>query len=133
MLALIEHLAWNGLFCQTLQVAYATKKYSVDALFSTDAKTPVNASLSGLAPGVKLSFSSLLPDPSSAKLAIDYSLPYLALKAAVGLTVAPLVDVTASTGHNGLTVGGEVGCSSSHWRGTFLVEAVQACISLSCI
>lgn len=91
----------------TLKVAYSAKNYSVDALFSSDAKTPVNCSLSGIAPGAKVSFSALLPDPSSAKLAVDYSLPYLALKATVGLTVAPLVDLTASTGHNGLTVGGE--------------------------
>mmetsp|Transcript_38711 Transcript_38711/g.86097 ORF Transcript_38711/g.86097 Transcript_38711/m.86097 type:complete len:277 (+) Transcript_38711:122-952(+) len=91
----------------TLKVSYAHKKYSADATVDPAGKVAVTASLSDLAPGLKFSGSAVLPDPTSAKVGLDYSFPYLTLKSSVALTSAPLVDVSASTGYKNFLLGGE--------------------------
>ena len=93
----------------SVKTAYATKLYSVDAVFNTSDKVAVNVALTSLAPGLKLSTSITLPDLSSGKATVDYAFPYLSLKSSVGLTSAPAVDVAASTGYNNFVLGAEAG------------------------
>lgn len=91
----------------TLKVGYSAKKYSADATLDAASKVGVNASFSGLAPGLKVSTSVSLPNPSSAKLVLDYVMSQGSVKATVGLTSAPVVDLVVATGANGLTCGAE--------------------------
>lgn len=91
----------------SLKAAYSTKKYSVDVALDPANKVTVSASLSEVAPGVKLSSSVVLPDPASAKLGLEYAMPYLSLKSTVGLTATPVLDVAASTGYQNIVLGGE--------------------------
>lgn len=93
----------------SLKSAYSYKSYSVDALVNTSEKVAVNASAADLAPGLKLSGSIALPDTASGKLGVEYSAALVNLKANAGLTSAPAVDLTASTGYNNCIVGGEAG------------------------
>lgn len=97
----------------TLKAAYATKKYSIDAAIDPANKVTVSASLSEVAPGVKLSSSVVLPDPASAKLALEYAMPYLSLKSTVGLNATPVLDVAASTGYQNVVLGAEASYDTS--------------------
>lgn len=91
-----------------LKAAYSTKKYSVDASCDSSATVKVNASLSELAPGVKITASGVLPDPKSGKLGLEHSIPHLNYKIGLGLTKAPVIDLTAATKFSRYIVGGEV-------------------------
>ncbi|PNH06790.1 Mitochondrial outer membrane protein porin 6 [Tetrabaena socialis] len=91
----------------TLKAAYSTKKYSVDAAVDPSGKVTASASISELAPGVKLSSSAVVPDISTAKLTLDYVMPYAAAKATFGLTATPVVDLSASTGYQAFVLGAE--------------------------
>lgn len=53
-----------------------------------------------------LNVSGTLPDPDSAKASVDYRVPHLALRSVVSLGATPKVDLQASTGADGFTVGG---------------------------
>jgi len=90
-----------------LKISHAGKKYSADATLDHAGKVALSASLSDVAPGLKLSGSVSLPDASSGKLGIDYVFPYLSLKSTVALTSAPLIEIAAATSFQGFTVGGE--------------------------
>jgi voltage-dependent anion channel protein 2 len=83
----------------TLKAAYSGKGYSLDAMVDPSAKINVNGTLSGVAPGVKLSVSALLPDPSSGKLSCEYSNPYVHLKSTVGMKASPVLDLLVATGY----------------------------------
>ncbi|GFR44683.1 hypothetical protein Agub_g5980 [Astrephomene gubernaculifera] len=91
----------------TLKAAYSTKKYSVDVAIDPSSKVTASASVSEVAPGIKLSLSTVVPDPKTAKLTLDYSMPYLALKSTIGLTATPVVDLAASTGYQSFVLGAE--------------------------
>ncbi|KXZ46183.1 hypothetical protein GPECTOR_46g252 [Gonium pectorale] len=91
----------------TLKAAYSTKKYSVDVSVDPSNKVQATASVNEVAPGIKLTTSAVVLDPSTAKLTLDYSMPYLALKSTLGLTATPVVDVAASTGYQNVVLGGE--------------------------
>ncbi|GLC46453.1 hypothetical protein PLESTB_001718200 [Pleodorina starrii] len=91
----------------SLKAAYSTKKYSVDVASDAAGKVTVSASANDVAPGVKISTSAVVPDPSTAKLTIDYSMPYLALKGTFGLNATPVVDLAASTGYQSVVLGAE--------------------------
>ncbi len=66
-----------------------------------------------IAPGLSAGLTGSLPDQSSAKLTVDYAIPHLTLKTAVGLTATPKVDIAATTGVEGIVVGGDVGYDTS--------------------
>lgn len=68
---------------------------------------------SNIAPGLSAALTGSLPDQSSAKLTVDYAIPHVTLKTAVGLTSAPKVDLAATTGVEGVVVGGDVGYDTS--------------------
>lgn len=70
-------------------------------------KLSLSAVYKELAPGLAAGLSGVAGDPESAKLAVDYVVPHLTAKAAFTVTAAPKVDVSASTGHQGLVAGGE--------------------------
>ncbi len=91
----------------SLKAAYSTKKYSVDVALSPDNKVTATAAINDVAPGIKLTTSAVLPDPATAKLTLDYSMPYLALKSTIGLNATPVVDVAASTGYQSFVLGAE--------------------------
>ncbi|KAG2495976.1 hypothetical protein HYH03_005905 [Edaphochlamys debaryana] len=91
----------------TLKAAYAAKKYSVDVALGADNKVTATASLNEVAPGVKLSSSIVVPDVTTAKVTLDYGMPYLSLKSTIGLTATPVVDIAASTGYQSFVLGGE--------------------------
>ncbi|EFJ42744.1 hypothetical protein VOLCADRAFT_83511 [Volvox carteri f. nagariensis] len=90
-----------------VKAAYSTKKYSIDVASEPSGKVTVSASVNEVAPGVKLSTSAVVPDPSTAKLTIDYSMPYVALKGTFGLNATPVVDLAASTGYRSVVWGAE--------------------------
>ncbi|MEW5307440.1 MAG: hypothetical protein WDW38_008753 [Sanguina aurantia] len=92
----------------SLKAAYATKKYTLEAVYNPSNKVNVSASYTDLAPGVKITGSVVLPDPSSAKLGAEYSNPYVNLKANVGLVSSPVVDFAMASGYKSVIVGGEV-------------------------
>lgn len=92
----------------SLKAAYSTKKYSVDATIVPSGVVSVNGSLSGVAPGVKLSASANVPDvASSAKTTVEYANPYVNLKSTVALKASPVVDIAAATAFNSVVLGGE--------------------------
>lgn len=91
----------------SLKAAYSTKKYSIDTVSDAAGKVTVSASANDVAPGVKISTSVVVPDISTAKLTIDYSMPYLALKGGFGLNATPIVDLSASTGYQSIVLGAE--------------------------
>ena len=93
----------------SVKTAYGGKGYSLDATFNTTDKVAVNAALTSLAPGLKVSTSITLPDLASGKATVDYAFPYLTLKSSVGLNSAPAVDLAAATGYKNLVLGGEAG------------------------
>ncbi len=98
----------------TLKISHSAKKYSADATVDPAGKVAVSASLSDVAaPGLKLSGSATLPDPSSAKLGLDYVFPYMSLKTTVALTAAPSLDVAAATSYKGFLFGGETAYDSA--------------------
>ncbi|GAX78905.1 hypothetical protein CEUSTIGMA_g6344.t1 [Chlamydomonas eustigma] len=98
----------------TLKISYSTKKYSADCTVDPAGKVQVAASLADVAaPGLRLSGSATLPDPSSAKLSVDYVFPYLSIKSSVALTSAPLIDVAAATSYKGFLLGGETAYDTS--------------------
>ncbi|EFJ42519.1 hypothetical protein VOLCADRAFT_77106 [Volvox carteri f. nagariensis] len=92
----------------TLKAAYSTKKYSVDATADPAGKVTVNASVSDVAPGLKLTSAVVLPDPvASAKLTAEYANATVAVKSTVSLSAAPVVDLSVATAVKGVLVGGE--------------------------
>lgn len=66
-----------------------------------------------LAPGLTMGVSGTLPDPSTAKMAVDYAAPHLTLKSVISLTSSPKVDVSATTGHEGVTLGASASYDSA--------------------
>ncbi len=97
----------------TLKAAYSVKKYSIDAALDPSNKITVTATLSDVAPGVKLTSSVVVPDVATAKLGLEYSMPYIALKSTVGLTATPVVDIAASTGYQNVLLGGSASYDTS--------------------
>lgn len=97
----------------SLKTAYSTKKYSADATIEASDKISINTSFPEVAPGLKVTGSVVLPDPSSAKVGLEYLIPYLNLKSTVSLTSAPLVDLAASTGYKEFVLGSEASYNTS--------------------
>lgn len=97
----------------TVKISHATPKFSADATVDAKGKVSVNVSLAkaleAVVPGVKLGLSGALPDPSSAKLNVEYApVREFACKTAVTLVSSPLVDASAAVMHQGAYAGGEV-------------------------
>lgn len=90
----------------TLKAVYSTKKYSVEGALDAANKVTLTTTLNDVAPGLKLTSSVVVPDTATAKLGLEYTMPYLALKTTLGLTPNPLVDVAASTGYQNVLLGG---------------------------
>lgn len=90
-----------------LKAAYAANKYNVVATMGQSGKLAVAVSYKELAPGLNLGIAGTVPDPDSGKLSVDYANTHANLKSSVTLTAAPKVDVAATTGFEGVTVGGE--------------------------
>ncbi|KAG2489348.1 hypothetical protein HYH03_012178 [Edaphochlamys debaryana] len=98
----------------SLKAAYSSGRVAVDATAPTDGKISINASLSGVGPGVKVTASATLPDPaSSAKLTAEYSTDTLAAKAIVSLSATPVVELALGTAVSGILLGGEAGYDSA--------------------
>lgn len=93
----------------SLKATYRSGNYSLTTGVGTAGKVTLSGSASNIAPGLSATVSGSLPDQSSAKLAVDYSVPYLTLKSAVGMTASPKVDVSATTGYEGTVLGGDLG------------------------
>ncbi|KXZ53186.1 hypothetical protein GPECTOR_7g1078 [Gonium pectorale] len=94
----------------TLKAAYTapSKKYSVDATADPTGKVTVNASVSEVARGVKLTGSVVLPSPAStAKLTAEYASAALSAKAVVGLNASPVVDLAIGSSLKRLLLGCE--------------------------
>lgn len=90
-----------------LKGTYVGPKYTVVSTLAQSGKLAVAASYKELAPGLNVGITGTVPDPDSGKLQLDYSIPHVTLKTSSTLTAAPKVDVAASTGFEGVTVGGE--------------------------
>lgn len=90
-----------------LKGAYSAKNYSVITTLAQSGKLGVAVSYKELAPGLNVAMSGTVPDPDSGKLQAEYSVPHLTLKSSVTLTAAPKVDIAATTGLEGVTMGGE--------------------------
>jgi voltage-dependent anion channel protein 2 len=97
----------------SLKTAYSTKKYSADATVNSSEKVAINTSFSEVAPGVKVNASVTLPDPSSAKVGVEYVNPYLNVKSSVSLTSAPIVDLAASSGYKNVVFGADASYNTS--------------------
>ena len=91
----------------TLKAAWSSKKCSGDATLDPAGKLAVSTALLGVAPGLKLSTSFVVPDPSSAKLIVEYGMPYLNIKSNVGLTSSPEVGLIASTAYKNVVLGAD--------------------------
>lgn len=96
----------------SLKAAYSTKKYSVDATIDPTSKISCNASLSGVAPGVKLTASAVVPDLSTGKVGVEYSNPYVNLKSTVALKASPVLDLALASGYQNIVLGGEAAYDS---------------------
>ncbi|GIL99865.1 hypothetical protein Vretimale_4917 [Volvox reticuliferus] len=99
----------------TLKAAYTSpsKKYSVDATADPTVKIAVNASVSDVAPGLKLTAAVVLPDPAaSAKLTAEYANASLSVKSTVSLSASPVVDVAVASSVKGVLLGGETAYDS---------------------
>ena len=112
MVVSLSAVSKSGKVEPVLKAAYASKKgYSADITLDAAGKVATSTSLTDvLLPGLTVSASAVLPDPSSATVACNYSLPYLNTKVVLGnLSAKPVVDVTASTGYKDVVVGVETG------------------------
>lgn len=87
--------------------------YSIVCSKPPQPQLTLTGSASNIAPGLSAALTGSLPDQSSAKLTVDYAIPHVTLKTAVGLTAAPKVDLAATTGVEGVVVGGDVGYDTS--------------------
>eukprot|EP00887_Chlorella_sp_A99_P003521 scaffold7.g3521.t1 len=90
-----------------LKATYAAPKYNLLATVSQAGKLGVSASYKDLAPGLVLGVSGTVGDAESGKLAVDYAVPHLTLKSTVSLVTSPAVVVSATTGYDRFTAGGE--------------------------
>lgn len=93
----------------TFKAAYRSGKYAANASVGASGKVSLSGTVSSIAPGLSTSVSGALPDQNSFKASIDYSIPYLTLKSAVGLTASPKVDLAVTTGYEGAVLGADVG------------------------
>ncbi|GIL54371.1 hypothetical protein Vafri_9935 [Volvox africanus] len=99
----------------TLKAAYTSpsKKYSVDATADPAGKIVVNASVSDVAPGLKLTAAVVLPDPAaSAKLTAEYANASVSVKSTVSLSASPVVDLAVASAVKGVLLGGETAYDS---------------------
>lgn len=88
----------DGKLDTDLKVAYTAGKYGLIAtLAQATGKLGINLTANELARGLKVGVAGVLPDPESAKLAMDYVVPHLTLKSSSTLTATPKVDVSATT------------------------------------
>lgn len=88
-----------------LKSVYAAPRYTLVSSVTREGKLAAAVTVKDLAPGLVVGASGTLPDPDTAKLAVDYSLPHLTLKSTVSLAAQPKVDLAATTGYEGVTVG----------------------------
>lgn len=91
----------------SLKGSYKYQNATVTTTVDSSGKVAVSSVFADVAPNLNISLSGTLPDTTSGKLAIDYSIPYLTLGTAVSLTSAPKVDIAATTGYEGLVLGGD--------------------------
>jgi voltage-dependent anion channel protein 2 len=89
-----------------LKAGYKYKNIQTNVTFNHLGKVVASATVSDIAPGLSATILGTLPDVHTAKLGIDYTLPHLTLKSTVGLTAAPAVDISATSGYNDVVFGG---------------------------
>eukprot|EP00955_Chlamydomonas_euryale_P068308 360081-Chlamydomonas_euryale.AAC.5 len=100
--------------CLHRQMSTPRANATVDAKGKVSVNVSVAKALEAIVPGVKLGLSGALPDPSSAKLNIEYApCREFAAKTAVTLVSSPLVDASAAVMHQGAYAGGEVAYDSA--------------------
>lgn len=91
---------------QAITAAYKTDKYSFIGQINPAGKIITSLSLTNPVPNLTIGISGAVPDPATGKLLLDYAVPNLTLKAVVGLTAQPKVDLVASTGRLSYLLGG---------------------------
>lgn len=89
-----------------LKSVYTAPRYTLVSSVTREGRLAAALTVKDLAPGLTLAASGTLPDPDTLKVAVDYALPHLTLKSLVSLAAAPKVDLAATTGYEGVTVGG---------------------------
>lgn len=81
--------------------------YSTALTFLQAGKVIASVNANDVTPGLSLGLTGTLPDAHSAKATIDYYLPHLTIKALVGVTSAPVVTASVTSGWNELTFGAQ--------------------------
>lgn len=89
-----------------LKSVYVAPRYTLVSSVTPEGRLAAALTVKDVAPGLTLAASGTLPDPDTLKVAVDYSVPHLTLKSLVSLAAAPKVDLAATTGYEGVTVGG---------------------------
>lgn len=92
-----------------LKTGYTFGRFGFNAILNTTDKVAVTASVDQVAPGLKATIMATLPDVASGKMALDWSTPHGHVKAVMGLTSSPRVDLWATTAYKNLVVGGHSG------------------------
>ncbi|KAL6774462.1 VDAC1 [Auxenochlorella protothecoides x Auxenochlorella symbiontica] len=88
-----------------LKSVYVAPRYTLVSSITRDGKLAAAVTYKDLAPGLTLGLSGTVPELETAKVAVDYSLPHLTLKSVVSLASSPKVDLAATTGYEGVTLG----------------------------
>ncbi|KAI3434810.1 hypothetical protein D9Q98_002867 [Chlorella vulgaris] len=109
----VNAVATDNRLDMVLKGAYATDKYSVLAALGQSGKLSVATSVKELAPGLTVGVSGTVPDTDSGKLSVEYAHAHATIKSIVSLTAAPKVDFAATTGVEGVTLGGEASYDTS--------------------
>lgn len=89
------------------------KGCTVDATVNDAGKISTSVAMSDVAPGLKATVSGTVPDVSSGKLALQFAKEALGLKADLGLSGAPKVDLSSCVKMGSVACGAEMSYDSS--------------------
>lgn len=102
----------DGVLASELKATYDSAHFKLVSTLA-QASGKVGLSLTGkkIVPGMNVTLSGNVPDTASAKVAVDYTVPHVTVKASSTLTPAPMLDLGVTTNvvvkDRDIVVGGE--------------------------
>jgi len=89
------------------------KGFVVDGTLSHAGKISTNLTLTDVAPGLKATVSGDVPDIASGKLALQFAKDAIGLKADLGLSAAPKIDISGAVKAGAVSAGADLGYDSA--------------------